>query len=68
LLEHLEKSEVELVMNPEKNIRMKKHLGAPGDEKMLLRINSKLDGVRKQYGIKKFKFEKHTKRLAFGKV
>lgn len=55
-------------MNPEKNIRMKKHLGAPGDEKMLLRINSKLDGVRKQYGIKKFKFEKHTKRLAFGKV
>jgi argininosuccinate lyase len=67
-LKHLEVDEIEDVTEPEKNIEMKKHLGAPGDEKMLKVLNSKWKGTRGKFLRKKAKFQKCIGRLGQGKV
>jgi argininosuccinate lyase len=67
-LKHLEMSEIEEVTDPEKNIKMKKHLGAPGDGSMLAALASKWKSMKKQQMRKKLKFKMHIEGLASGKV
>jgi len=62
-LKHLEIDEMEEVTDPHKNIGMKKHMGAPGDGKMLGKLASKLESIKKQYCSKRSKFESCMGRL-----
>ncbi|NYZ79318.1 argininosuccinate lyase [Candidatus Micrarchaeota archaeon] len=66
-LKHLEMNEIEEVTDPQKNIEMKKHLGAPGDESMLAALASKWKSMKKQYMHKKLKFKGRIESLT-GKV
>jgi len=67
-LKHLGMSEIEEVTDSEKNIGMKKHLGAPGDGGMLAMLTSKWRSIKKQQMRKKLKFKMHIEGLATGKI
>lgn len=67
-LKHLGVDDIERVTDPQSNIEMKKHLGAPGDESMLAALASKWKSMQKQKMRKKLKFKGCIERLATGKV
>jgi argininosuccinate lyase len=67
-LKQLEADEIEEVTDPQKNIEMKKHLGAPGDESMSAKLTSKWKSMKKEHTRKKLKFKGCIERLASGKV
>ncbi len=66
-LKHLEVDEIEEVTDPQLNISMKKHMGAPGDGRMLKMLASKWKSIKEENNSKKLKFKGCIERLV-GKV
>lgn len=66
-LKQLEADEIEEVTDPAGNIKMKKHLGAPGDAGMPTMLASKWKDIKEEQMRKKLKFNGCIERLA-GKV